>query len=68
MLNLEVTNIDAATRRPIATLWHCGHCQAFISIHSAHALSEAFCPVCVEMPLEFCGSFNNIPEFQFAEA
>ena len=68
MLNQGVAGYSAAPRQNGITLWHCSQCQAFITVRSAYVLNEAFCPACVEMPLEFCGSLSCIPELQFGEA
>jgi rubrerythrin len=51
-----------------ATLWRCRTCNSFISIHSAEPVSEPFCPVCGDVPVEFCGRFQSIFGLQFADA
>ena len=51
-----------------STLWFCHHCSAIVSIQSAQAVSEAFCPACVEGALEFCGHFSGIPCLQLGNA
>lgn len=51
-----------------ATLWYCNHCNAMISIQSAQAVDEAFCPACLEAPLEFCGRFSGFPGLQVFDA
>jgi len=50
------------------TLWHCDRCNAFISIHSAQLLDQAFCPACGEVLLEFCGRLSCMPGIPFADA
>lgn len=40
------------------TLWHCEKCGSFVSIHSARALEELACPVCLN-ELEFCTAFDS---------
>jgi len=49
------------------TLWHCERCNSFVSIHSAQLLHEALCPICTRQ-LEFCGTFDSILGWQFADA
>jgi uncharacterized paraquat-inducible protein A len=51
-----------------ATLWYCNHCNALISIQSVRVMDEAFCPVCVEAPMEFCGRFTGFPGLQLVDA
>jgi hypothetical protein len=51
-----------------STLWYCHHCSAIVSIQCTHAVREAFCPACVEGPLEFCGHFSGIPGLQLGNA
>jgi uncharacterized paraquat-inducible protein A len=51
-----------------ATLWYCNHCNALISIQSVRVVDEAFCPACVEPPLEFCGRFSGFPGLQLVDA
>jgi hypothetical protein len=51
-----------------ATLWRCDRCDAYISIHSRHMVDEVSCPVCGDLPLEFCGAFDSILGLQFADA
>lgn len=68
-----MSNVDIAGRcTPLpqvdSTLWYCHHCCAIVSIQSTQAVNEAFCPACVEGPLEFCGSFSSIPGLQFGNA
>jgi hypothetical protein len=66
----DLTSIDTGTIQvPLdATLWHCTRCNAVISIHSSHAVAEAFCPACLQVPLEFCGTFGGIPGLQVGNA
>jgi hypothetical protein len=52
----------------LATLWYCNHCNAMVSIQSAQAVDEAFCPACLEAPLEFCGRFRGFPGLQVCDA
>ena len=49
------------------TLWHCEKCDSFVSIHCVQALQglQAFCPTCLDVPLEFCGTFDSILGRQF---
>ena len=53
MSDLDVTSRCTTPPQPLATLWHCSRCNALVSIQSAHVVSEAFCPACVDAPLEF---------------
>ena len=68
MLTSSVRASGAWQTKASATLWFCSQCNAFIAIHTVDAVEEAYCPACVEMPLEFCGKSNNLPGFQFGEA
>lgn len=68
MLNVAVTGGPVALREDTATLWHCSQCQTFIAIRSVYVPDEAFCPICLEVPLDFFSSFTNITGLQFGEA
>jgi len=68
MLNLGAASASSISKGKLTTLWRCSKCEAFISINSVYRIDETFCPVCVEIPLEFCGSSVSAPEFQFADA
>ena len=68
MLRLGVTSSCAALPQPVATLWHCYQCNAFVSILSAKVVDEAFCPVCGDVALDFCGDCSGIAGVQFADA
>jgi hypothetical protein len=59
MSELTVANVYTTLSPVDHTLWHCTLCDALISIQSSYALVEAFCPACVEAPLEFCGPFRT---------
>jgi uncharacterized paraquat-inducible protein A len=65
-LNISVT--CTTPPQPWATVWYCNHCNALVSIQCVKAVDEAFCPACVEGPLEFCGRFSGIPGFQLGDA
>ena len=58
----------AAFSQMLATLWYCNHCNALVSIQSAQAVDEAFCPACLEAPLEFCGRLSGFPGLQVGDA
>ena len=68
MLNVASMGDSATVRQLHGTLWHCDRCNSFISIHSMHIVDEAFCAVCVDVPLDLCGNFNSILGLQFADA
>jgi len=68
MSDLRFTSQSAAPPIPFATLWYCKVCDAVISIRSGYVVEEAFCPACIEMPLEFCGNFNRIPGLPMGDA
>ena len=68
MLTSDITNRSNTLPRLSTTLWHCGRCDAFISIKSAQVLNEAFCPACGDVLLEFCGSLSGIPGVEFGDA
>lgn len=68
MLNLDIAKKYTDLPDLGITLWHCQRCDAFISIHSAQALDDAFCPACTTVLLEFCGRINGIPGIQFGDA
>jgi hypothetical protein len=53
------TDFPAPRLQSKATLWHCEECGAFISIHSASAVREPHCPVCISELLEFCVAFDS---------
>jgi len=44
--------------RPI--LWHCRQCTALIAIYSAEIIEMAICPICGDVTLDLCGSFETI--------
>ncbi len=68
MLPLE--NSNRLPREPglRETLWHCQMCEAMITVHSVHAVQIAFCPLCRESELEFCGTIGIAPGQGFASA
>jgi hypothetical protein len=68
MLKLDIASPYTAPPQFRTTLWHCGRCDAFISIRSAQFLEEAPCPVCGEVVLEFCGKVSSMPWIQFGDA
>jgi uncharacterized paraquat-inducible protein A len=68
MLNLETREEYTIVPQIGTTLWHCNRCDAFISIRSAEITNEAYCPVCCEVVLEFCGRLSNMPCIQFGDA
>ncbi len=53
---------------PQETLWHCEKCECIITVHSVRAVSKAYCPLCREMELEFCGTTGIQPGQGFASA
>jgi hypothetical protein len=73
-MELTMSDVDIAGGCPSAlpqmwaTLWYCNHCNAMISIQSAQTVDEAFCPACLEAPLEFCGRFSGFPGLQVCDA
>ena len=68
MLNVGNTNDRAIASQLRATLWRCDRCNSYVSIHSTHIVDEAFCPVCGDVPLELCGTFDSILGLQFTDA
>jgi len=68
MLKVEFVKDCATTPEFGPTLWHCNQCNAFISIFSARALEEVFCPACGDVLLEYCGCCGAIPWSHFADA
>jgi hypothetical protein len=68
MSDLDITSHCTPPPQPFATLWYCRMCGAVISIRSDYVVDEAFCPACVEIPLEFCGNFDRIPGASFGDA
>jgi hypothetical protein len=42
------------------TLWQCGQCTAVIAIYSAEIIEMAICPICCDVTLDRCGSFESI--------
>jgi uncharacterized paraquat-inducible protein A len=68
MLHTDSTNSYTTLPQLGTTLWHCDRCNAFISIHSAKLLDQAFCPACGEVLLDFCGRLSSMPGIQFADA
>jgi uncharacterized paraquat-inducible protein A len=57
-----------ATQTLHAALWRCDKCDSYIAIHSPQMVETAICPLCGDVPLGFCGSFQNILGLQFADA
>jgi hypothetical protein len=41
-------------------LWRCNECDSFISTHSLQIVQMVVCPVCLEAPLKYCGTFESI--------
>ena len=68
MFNMEITNSCASVPQQRATLWRCGQCNSFVSIHSVFVLDEALCPACGFVQLELCGTFDNVLGKQVADA
>lgn len=68
MSNVGIAGGRTTVPQLCTTLWYCDHCNALVSIQSAQVLDEAFCPACVEVPLEFCGRFSGIPGLQVGNA
>jgi len=68
MLTLEMTNCHATKPQVGTTLWHCSHCDAFMSIHSVRLPDAIHCPACGEVLLDFCGRLSSIPGIQFGDA
>ncbi len=44
------------------TLWKCGACGAFVTIHCDRILGSAICPACSSGPMQFCASREDILE------
>ena len=51
-----------------SSLWRCERCNLFISIHAGYVVSEAFCPVCLGLPLKLCGTFEDMLGIRFDDA
>jgi hypothetical protein len=68
MLNVGIRDNRDTVTQLRATLWRCGGCNVYISIHSRNIVDEASCPVCGDLPLELCGTFDSILGLQFADA
>jgi hypothetical protein len=68
MLDLDTTNHYSTLPQIRTTLWHCGQCDAFLSIRSVHLLEGAPCPICGDVVLEFCGKLSSMPWVQFGDA
>lgn len=68
MSDLSISGVNTTPTPRAVTLWHCAQCDALVTIQSPHIVGEAFCPVCVQAPLEYCGSFNGIPNLQKGNA
>jgi DNA-directed RNA polymerase subunit RPC12/RpoP len=60
--------IHTPTPPPGTTVWYCRRCEALVSIRSAYALDEAFCPACGRVPLVYFGAVNSMPDLQIGEA
>jgi rubrerythrin len=69
MLNTEITYRTTAPHMQMpGTMWRCERCNLLVSIHCERIVQQAFCPVCGDMPLEFCGTVANVLGPQFADA
>lgn len=68
MLNVEIRDDRTAVPHFQDTLWHCDRCGSYVSIHSAQIVTDALCPLCGDVLLELCGTFNNILVLPFADA
>lgn len=67
MLDPIVTPNPSPKAEWSATLWHCDQCEAFVSIRSIRTVNEPFCPVCAEVPLDYCGNLGTVPGLDFNE-
>ena len=68
MSDLAIASFDTTLPDLDTTVWLCRCCHVLITIRCPCAVEEAFCPECVDAPLEFCGTFNRIPGFQIGDA
>jgi len=60
MIETQEMNRDPEARELVHILWRCDACSSFISTHSAEIVHLSACPVCSEIPLKYCGTFENI--------
>jgi len=67
-LNATVGTAKAMNPPLQATLWRCGMCNSFISIHAPQLVTEPLCPICGDVAIEFCGRFQSIFGLEFADA
>jgi hypothetical protein len=68
MLNLGIKDNRVSVPQFQVTLWHCGGCDSFISIHSAQIVDAPLCPLCGDLLLEPCGNLYSASLLQFADA
>jgi hypothetical protein len=68
MFNLGTRAYPANRPELKGTLWFCGRCHSFITVHSAKAIDEALCPICMDAELDFCGTVESILGSGFADA
>jgi uncharacterized paraquat-inducible protein A len=68
MSNLTSVGIHSYTQLPGTTVWFCRRCELLVSIRSADALEEAFCPACRRVPLEYFGAVTSTPDLQIGDA
>jgi uncharacterized paraquat-inducible protein A len=60
MTNMQKADQGLAAGELVHILWRCNECDSFISTHSLETVQMAVCPVCLESPLDYCGTFENI--------
>jgi len=68
MPGLTIANAGISFPGADTSMWFCKRCNALISTQSHYKVAEAYCPACIQMPLEFCGTFNGIPALQSGNA
>jgi hypothetical protein len=67
MLNMAPGG-DAVVQPFLATLWRCQNCSSLVSIYSPNLVDEAFCPICLGMPMELCANMDSFANLQVASA
>jgi hypothetical protein len=60
MYIMGTLNYPLAHTELSGTLWHCGICDSFVSIHRAIPVKQPMCPTCAEGLLDFCEAFDSI--------
>jgi hypothetical protein len=55
-------NTQNKSRELASSLWTCGNCGTFVTIHSPASVAEVWCPTCDVERMNLCGAFEGLLE------